>query len=310
MANESDPSKAYYTGGTARSDQAMLALAAAGSGGMVVSADDPLVFWGYTSGTGGSRQAGDRAGLEGGSESGPGGTRPSWDRMGFADSPPRGSGETDRPITSSQAMQEFYNWDEKERKRWVEYLLKLGLISEDQADDFGVLRDWWKEAVAEAANFYQNGSGKKLDPWQTLRFMYGNDEAVARRKKALADNLPFTGTKVIPRSSVDLTDPTQAKGLINDVLSQMLGRAANPEELSQFTATLNAAERANPEVTTTSTTYDAGEPVSSSTVSTGGLDRRQVMIDRAQSLPDYGAYQAATTYADALFRAIQSPVNV
>lgn len=286
-----------------------------GSSPTTVSSDDPPVFWGYGSGqsgqgpsdTGGSRPAGDRPGFSG-TSSGTGGSRPAWDRPGFSASPPRPSGESDRTKTLSEAQQEFYLWDEDQRRKWGEYLLKLGLISPAQVSDYKTLEEAWKELTADAANLYAGGRGHRVDPWQAARVIAGSAADIAERKKRFEDEVPFTGTRTQVSKSVDLTDPTQAKAVINDVLSQMLGRAANPEELSQFTATLNAAERANPEVTTTTGTYDAGDLVSTSSVTSGGVDRGQILQDRAMNLPDYGAFQAATTYADALFRAIQSPV--
>lgn len=208
----------------------------------------------------------------------------------------------------SEVLQEFYLWDENRRRKWGQHLVALGLISPEDVNNYRKLEEAWATIVQDAANLYADGRGHKLTPWQAARFIAGDEEDQERRRKSFADEAPFTGVKSQVSSSVDLTDPTTAKAVINDVLSQMLGRAANAEELSQFTATLNAAERANPTTTTTTGTYDAGDLVSSSSVSSGGLDRGQVIQDRAMNLPDYGAFQASTTYADALFRAIQSPV--
>lgn len=272
------------------------------------SASDPPVFWGYESQTGGSRPAGDRPGLDADSGGLLSGRFPEYIQIPTRETGPRPDSETPRQKTLSESVQEFYLWDEKERRKWGEWLVRLALIAPEDVNNYKVLEDAWKEIVQDAANLYAGGAGHKMDPWQTARFISGDEADRERRRKSFADEAPFTGTKTQVSSSVDLTDPTTAKAVINDVLSQMLGRAANPEELSQFTATLNAAERANPTKTTTTGTYQDGDLLSSSSVSSGGVDRGQVIQDRAMNLPDYGAFQASTTYADALFRAIQSPI--
>jgi hypothetical protein len=150
-------------------------------------------------------------------------------------------------------------------------------------------------------------AGKKITPWKAAELMSqgGGDRRYGSSGGA------FTGNRSSTSTSVDLTDPATAKAIMNDRLSQALGRAARPEELSQFVQVLNSAERANPTVTTSNTRYDQGEAVSQSSTTSGGLTgagRSQMVLDRAQALPEYGAVQAATTYFNATVDALDSPV--
>lgn len=220
-----------------------------------------------------------------------------------------------QPVTApnlvgrSQAIQTFYSWSDAERAKWAQHLLRLGLIEADEVTDYHLLEKWWKQIVDDTANLTM--AGKKLTPFQVATLIAGGEEGAAARRAGAAARQPFSGTKTQTSTSVDLTDPTTARVLVNSVLKEALGRAANPEEVAAFTATLNAAERNNPVRTTTNSTYQADELVSQSSKSEGGLSgaaREQVVMDQAMKKPEYGAYQAATYYFNALASAIQSPV--
>ncbi|NTW41310.1 MAG: hypothetical protein HGA44_15790 [Cellulomonadaceae bacterium] len=200
----------------------------------------------------------------------------------------------------SEALSEFYSWTDEERFKWGDYLVSLGLLDAESAHDFTTLKEAWTESVQEAANYYTLGK-RKVTPWETAKIL-------ASESKAAKAKGPHS--EVTTGTSVDLTNPTEAKALVNDALARALGRAATREELDTFRGVLNAAEKANPVTTTQTTNYDAeGDATSGSSTSTGGVDRNQVLLDQAMKKPEYGAYQAATTYMSALLSAVQSPVN-
>lgn len=289
-------------------DQWLAGVPRSGGGTSFINPDDPPVWWGYESQTGGSRPATDRGFAAGGSSTG--GSRPASDR-GFSTGLPKTSSnqEPDRLLTQSGAIQVFYGWSDAERKKWADHLVRLGLIDEDEAHDFLTLKNAWIDVIGEAAAL--TAAGKRIDPWKVATLLAGGEEGAARRRAAREADRPFTGTRTSTATQVDLTDPATAKTLVNGVLADALGRAANSEELQNFLATLNAAERANPAKQTTSTTYKDGVQVASSSTTSGGLTnagREQLLLDRAQALPEYGAYQAGTYYYNALLNAIQSPV--
>lgn len=99
--------------------------------------------------------------------------------------------------------------------------------------------------------------------------------------------------------------------MVNSQLTNLLGRRATDDEVDEFVGTLNSYERDNPTVQKTTDTYKEGELVDSKNVSRGGVSDSDVngMIEEdAMALPEYGAYQAATTYYDAFRAAIGAPV--
>ncbi len=304
-------------------DQWLAGIPQAGSGSSSVSlgataftSDDPPVFWAPHIGDVLDRSRTDKPPA---SIATPGGPRPNLLNLPGVVQPPASIAKP-KPTTSkesreavrisrSEAVQRFYGWSDEERAKWAQHLVNLGLIDEDEALDYQTIRDLWVEVVDETALL--TAAGKKLNPWQVASLLAGGEEGAARRRAAREADKPFTGTRTSTARQVDLTDPKTAKSLINGVLADALGRAANPEELQSFLSVLNAAERANPATQTTNTTYQDGVAVSSSSTTAGGLTnagRQELLLEKAQALPEYGAVQAATTYYNALLQAVQSPV--
>lgn len=102
-------------------------------------------------------------------------------------------------------------------------------------------------------------------------------------------------------SQIQLTNPDQAKQLINSAMAGLLGRRATSEEYKKFLTTLNDAERGNPIVTT----------VEGDTVTvTGGTSSAQIAEDYVTSRPDYAEFQTATTFMDAFISALDDPVSI
>ena len=210
---------------------------------------------------------------------------------------------------------EWYGTDDF--AKWGRHLLSLGLVAEEDVSNIEVLDEAWQDALEMAGRMYS--SGKRITPWEAASLLasgsgagrYGGSGGSGRRGGGGAADGPFTGRRRSSATSVDLTDPATAKALLSDTLAQKLGRAPNESELAQFTAVLNSAERANPTTTTTDTDYVEGVATSQSSTTSGGLTgagRQQMAADEAMKKPEYGAFQAATTYYNAMVAALGSPV--
>ena len=92
-------------------------------------------------------------------------------------------------------------------------------------------------------------------------------------------------------SRVNLTNPTDAKVLVDNALQQYLGRDATKEEQSAFYKALQGQERINPTVSTQAST-------------SGGLNTQEVAKEYAQSRPDYAEYTTDTKFRTYLMSAI------
>ena len=189
--------------------------------------------------------------------------------------------------------------------QWGKKLLDLGLIDAGDETSVEILDAVWQDAIDLSARF--TVSGKKVSPWEAAGLLdpgtYGGRYG--------SSGGAFTGNRSSTSRSVDLTDPETARAITNDALSRALGRTARPEEAAQFLQVINSAEKSNPTLTTTNTRYDKGVEVGGSSIRSGGVTdagRTQMVTDQAQEMPEYGAYQAASTYFNAMVDALGSPV--
>jgi len=205
-------------------------------------------------------------------------------------------------LYADDAVGSFYTWDDAERKRFGDRLVELGLADAADAYKLATQKAAWTDAVDVAANFY--AAGKNVTPWQALDSNAGLEGTRGKKAGDTGVARSYTST------SIDLTSPEAAKALITDELSKRLGRAANDDEVSAFTNTLNNAQKANPTVTQTNVSADQGTTTSTTS---GGVDAAtagQMATDYAKARPDYAEYQAAGTYMNYLFSALQAPVKI
>lgn len=104
------------------------------------------------------------------------------------------------------------------------------------------------------------------------------------------------------QTSVNLTDPTSARGLVDAAMTQYLGRRPTQKEYANFLQQLNSMEEKNPSVTTQTSVTTPGVG-SSSTVAksktTGGSNAQQYAVEYARGQEGAAEYTAATTVADA-----------
>lgn len=87
--------------------------------------------------------------------------------------------------------------------------------------------------------------------------------------------------------TIDITSPTQARGLLMQTIQGALGRNPTEDEYSQFLTILNESQTANPQVVSA-----VGDTVTRS----GGVDAGVLALDYAQSRDDYEDVQANQYY--------------
>lgn len=202
----------------------------------------------------------------------------------------------------SEAEQMMYRWWGTETyNRWGDLLKNLGFVEEGEERDIELLHKAWTQAVAQAAMFTQNGH--QMTPWGAIRLMAGDEDAIkARRGKS-----DTGGPRTTRQRHINLTSAQDARGLVRDVLTEQLGRRPTDEEYDAFTSTLNAAERANPSVTTQTIDED-GNVTGHTQGGLGASGARDLLEEEARTLPEYATYQAAAYYGNALFASLDSPV--
>lgn len=239
--------------------------------------------------------------------------------------------EEDEIKSMAEAMAMFYE-DDFDMQKLAEEAERYGLRAESLDD----LRSVWETAIQYSANKYSAGS--KKTPWEMIPLMGGSWQGgggEADRSRTMTQTMHEAGRTVTETATqVDISNPEQSRALVQDVLSRALGRWATGDELAEFVGTLNTYQRENPSVstrtstttpqTTTQTTTQNGEGTTSTsnTETVGGETTssttnqqgataeggQQLLLEEAMEAPDYGAYQASTTYYDALLGALAAPV--
>jgi hypothetical protein len=161
-------------------------------------------------------------------------------------------------------------------------LIAAGLIAADAtAID---ISNAWAKIVDHAVGFFKRDPNTTWTPLAILD-MYAADKAGA------VSGGPTTTRYVTKSSAKDIQARYQS------IAQQMIGQSPSVSEAP--VGAVNAAEAANPSLVTQ--TPDASGGGTQST--TGGLSQMavdQILQDRAKQNVNYGAYQAATTYYDAL----------
>lgn len=204
----------------------------------------------------------------------------------------------DRTIPIEAALAEINEWNDKKIARFNELAIGAGYLDKP-TNNLDVIEKVWGDLATRSAKMYQRGI--KITPWALLN-RYSTDPTTG-------GGAPKTVTQTA--TSVDLTDPSKARALVNQVLAARLGRDATAEEKKAFLAALNAAEKKNPKTTTTTTTTNAaGTSVNSSSTSSGGLDTAGFADEWAMShnRDEAGSYQALATYMPMFFQALGAPV--
>lgn len=218
-----------------------------------------------------------------------------------------------RPGDSDMAELDFYNLD----PNYQEFLTAMAKAQGGRSG-----KALWDRAVEYAEGIYGSGGGRitPFDVVQSWARRAGLNVPSAGNASGYRDGSDATGvdagydgpiTSRSTSSSVDVTNAEDAEVNLRNAMQSLLGRDPTDKEVSQFTAKLNAAERANPNVTTSSQTQEFGDRgdgpdggyTQSSSESTGGVNPSLRAQDYAERRPDYAEYQMATTYLDA-FRSL------
>lgn len=196
--------------------------------------------------------------------------------------------------TADEAVAEWFRMDEAERQAVAVRMQRAGMISD--ARDWQAATKAWAYAVDQAATF--GAVGKKVTPWDVISMGESTMGALSRG--------PSSQTQTATR--LDIPSEADAKAATATLFRSMMGRDATDAELSRYSSVLIAAARANPSTSTVTTTYDAqGNATASNTVSSGGIGSeglQQAVSGSVKKDPEYAAYQASTTYFNALLSAI------
>ena len=212
----------------------------------------------------------------------------------------------------SDAENQYFNWSDKQRADFQSKALLAGLLK--QGDGDMEASKLWVNLVDQAANY--GAQDKQVGPMDLLAGYVKANSAGGGWVKDPNNNdfvvNPLTGErkyvgpqfKTTTQTNVNLTDPATARAVATSVFQQLLGRDPGQNEIAAYAAALSQSEAQNPAQQSTTTQYDSqGNPVGSSSVTTGGVTsegQQQLAADQIKKGKEYGATQAATTYMNVL----------
>jgi len=178
-----------------------------------------------------------------------------------------------------------------------------GLTGED-INSFDDLEKIWAAYVSKAANYHKASDGKNIMTPLDIMEMEADPANGFTSGRDKDGNKTQTSTQ----TNFRLFSEGEAKGLMRSTLRDAIGRDPSKAEVAEFMDTLNAAARARPSVSKSVVTQDkdGNTTTRNEDVSTGFTndDAAGLALDRAEDHPEYGAFQASTTYMDALMSAL------
>jgi hypothetical protein len=192
--------------------------------------------------------------------------------------------------------------NDRERERYQGYFKRF-FPQGGSFDQYGAL---WSNAAQYAAQVNRDDPNARWTPWDALDRMWSL-YSKGGGGGAGGGGSSFSSTS----TSVNLTGKDESDATLDQALSNLLGRTATDAEKKQFLSSLNAAERANPTVQTSSgTTSASGASRSSSTTKSTSVSPAARAQSFAQNEEGFAEYQYATTYMDAMLEALNSPVRM
>lgn len=209
------------------------------------------------------------------------------------------------------------SWGQKEIQKFVNTGILRKLPGFDTNMGMPEIVAQWDRLIQSADAFGKQSGGKNWTPWDVMD-TYSNEKGnfgVVRRgdweyDATTGEKIRYVGPRSKTRTDkqVNLSSVEDVKALTTQMLTELLGRAPSTKEVAQYRSSINAMERAAPQVTkTTETIGETGEVTGSSAVTSGGVSQAAMagqVTEGAKEGPEYGKYQAATTYWDAMMQMI------
>ena len=194
--------------------------------------------------------------------------------------------------STDQHQAYFYNnWQNsaKFRTQMIRYAAALGYRT-----DVKSAMNLWNAAGQQSAALAKNK--KYMTPMQVLAFLSGGGKGGSGG--GMGGGGGGGGVSTSSSVSYDISDAHTAKALTNAVLTAALGREATDEELKSYKRALNAAEKADP--SRSSSTSSGSHSSSTSESGIDGSGRQQVLMDKARATTEGQAYFTQDVFQKAM----------
>lgn len=187
-------------------------------------------------------------------------------------------------IPVAQAQNFFWDMTDTMKAQWIGELERK--YGRDLTKSTQTIQNDWNSYVLQAAS-YNKAMNAEVSPFELLKM--SNDQLERMGKLPSQGGGGASGYSTV----VNLTNPSDAKVLIDNALQQYLGRSATEEESGAFLKTLNSLEKQNPLRSTPSSR-------------SGGVSREEVAKEVAMADKNYAETAVNSTYMDWLIEGIQN----
>ena len=171
--------------------------------------------------------------------------------------------------------------------------------------------DGYYEGLVKGAYQVQQSQGLKVTPLEYpdyMREVLGPDAYKSKGAGGGGGRYMGPTTQVGTYETVNLSNPSEARALLDNALGQVLGRRPTDVEYKNFTAALNAAQEEAPSITeSVSTTTPQGKAkstVKSKQKTSGGVSETQLATEFARSQEMAAETIGGTLGFDAFLEAI------
>lgn len=198
-------------------------------------------------------------------------------------------------IDTTTAANMYYGWTQAQQDA---FRAKMALVDSSYltASDAALAAAWGGTNGLVQQSAAYAAAGKDVSPWDILA-------------KDIASNAggkgKYQGTQTRNIQTVNLTSAADANAIFTSAAQSLLGRAPTADELAAFRNNLSGLEKANPTNQTIEETFNPqgfmiDKNVLKSSGGIGAAAQQNLALQQAKTNPEYGAYQAATTYMGAL----------
>jgi hypothetical protein len=227
---------------------------------------------------------------------------------GETDASDRKSGAQVQPNVPHTVADAMLAWNDPgtlsdlDKKHLALALFRAGLVS--NPGNYDQVQQAWNQAVQDAAQ--ANVAGKMVTPLQML------SQKIAFAASVRQDKPGTTSTS--NSTNYNIPSPQDSEAIVKSVFQQGIGRDPTQNELAKYSTMISGIAQKNPSTSSSTSTTDAqGNSHTSTTTHEKAPTQagyQQALMDQVQQNPEYGAYQAATTYYNAALQAISSPVHL
>ena len=153
--------------------------------------------------------------------------------------------------------------------------------------------------MVDLAYQIQTQTGQMIVPQQAYDWLKRRTGRTGQAEAAAGGGRGGGGPVTTTSKVVNLTDPTAARGLIDNALSQYLGRRPDEQEYAAFQAALNRSQKENPQIQTTTRTRGG-----STSVVKGGMEPTQFAQEYARGQQGVAEVASATSLLDTFLKAV------